>query len=149
MEAVIKMLEDKLRADMRAYNLYKPQQEIMLPTFEVWAGYSRREMKSCITLLKVIKSDTFLFSGIITPIVNELRSAEKKHPKFPTNLFEQVCILQEEAGEVSKAANDIAFNRRKGGFARKEVDELVTELRQTAAMCLRILQTIDSNGVQL
>lgn len=33
----------------------------------------------------------------------ELNRAIEKHPNYPTNRFEQVCILQEEVGEVTKS----------------------------------------------
>ena len=34
-------------------------------------------------------------------IQDELERAEKKHPIFPLNIFEQLAIMQEEAGEVA------------------------------------------------
>lgn len=74
---------------------------------------------------------------ILLGIHRELRKAEKKHPDWPVdNLFEQVAILSEEAGEVAKAALDY-----KNG--RVPIKELKEELMQTAAMCMRLLKNLN------
>lgn len=36
-------------------------------------------------------------------IQSELERAEKKHPDFPNDMFRQLAIMQEEAGEVTRA----------------------------------------------
>ena len=33
-------------------------------------------------------------------IESELQRATKKHPNYPTDMFQQLAIMQEEAGEV-------------------------------------------------
>jgi NTP pyrophosphatase (non-canonical NTP hydrolase) len=63
-------------------------------------------------------------------VMEALRHAEKKHPHWSTNTFEQVSIITEEAGEITKAANDGDHQGMK------------TELYQTAAMCLRMLKNL-------
>lgn len=75
---------------------------------------------------------------IIIGIHHELKKAEKKHPNWPvSNLFEQVAILSEEAGEVAKAALD--FHNGTG-----TIHEFKEELMQTAAMCMRILKHLNN-----
>lgn len=66
------------------------------------------------------------------PIDAELKRAEKKHPDFPTDMFRQVAIMNEEAGEVTKAVLHYHYE----GGSLKDVKE---ELIQTAAMCMRML----------
>jgi len=65
-------------------------------------------------------------------IIRELRLAEQKHPNFPTDIFKQLAIMQEEAGEVTMSVNDFYFSN-------KSIEDVKTELRQTAAMCIRML----------
>lgn len=66
-------------------------------------------------------------------IQQELERAEKKHPVFPKDMFHQLAIMQEEAGEVTKA---VLHYHYEGGTIGDIHDELV----QTAAMCMRMLQ---------
>ncbi len=40
---------------------------------------------------------------IYQAIAAEVERAEEKHPDYPTDLFRQLAIMQEEAGEVTKA----------------------------------------------
>lgn len=65
----------------------------------------------------------------------ELERAIAKHPEFPSNLFEQLAIMQEEAGEVAKAC---LHYKHEGGT----VEDIRDELIQTAAMCMRMLQAL-------
>ena len=67
---------------------------------------------------------------------DEYFNALAKHPEFPTDIFQQLSIMQEEAGEVAKAVNDYYF----GG---KPIEDVKTELRQTAAMCIRMLINLE------
>jgi len=71
------------------------------------------------------------------PIDAELKRAEKKHPDFPTDMFRQVAIMNEEAGEVTKAVLHYHYE----GGSLKDVRE---ELIQTAAMCMRMLGTLEN-----
>ncbi len=69
------------------------------------------------------------------PIEMELKRAEKKHPDFPKDMFRQLAIMQEEAGEVAKAI--LHYHYETGSIADVEY-----ELIQTAAMCMRMLQSL-------
>jgi len=66
---------------------------------------------------------------------SELNRATTKHPNYPTDMFRQLAIMQEEAGEVTKAVLDYH-----DGLCT--VDHIRTELIQTAAMCMRMLQNL-------
>lgn len=65
-------------------------------------------------------------------IFAEWRKAEKKFPSFPDDPVYGVAIMIEEAGESMKAALD---NHYKDG----SIEDVRTELAQTAAMCIRCL----------
>lgn len=65
----------------------------------------------------------------------ELTRAERKHPDFPRDMFQQLAIMQEEAGEVTKAILHYHFEK---GSLQEVRDELI----QTAAMCIRMLQNL-------
>lgn len=67
------------------------------------------------------------------PIDAELKRAEQKHPGYPKDMFHQLAIMQEEAGEVTKAVLQYHYE---GG----SLDNVKEELIQTAAMCMRMLQ---------
>ena len=71
-------------------------------------------------------------------IEKELERAEKKHPEFPADMFRQLAIMQEEAGEVTKAVLD--YHYEKG-----TLEHVKEELIQTAAMCMRMLEHLPSN----
>lgn len=75
-------------------------------------------------------------------IDRELQRAKKLFPQFPANIFEQTCIMMEEAGEVVKAANDFAHNR---GDKSELLMLLKDEVIQTAAMCMRMLESIEKS----
>lgn len=78
---------------------------------------------------------------IIEAIVKELHRAKSKHPIFPVDRVHQVSIMMEEAGEAVRAANN--FNLENG-----HISELATELIQTAAMCIRTLETISPSNIK-
>ena len=69
------------------------------------------------------------------PIDRELTRAENLHPNYPSSIFQQLAIMQEEAGEVTKAVLDYS----EGKAALHDVRE---ELTQTAAMCVRMLKNL-------
>ena len=69
-------------------------------------------------------------------IKDELARAEGLWPDYPTNIFMQLAIMQEEAGEVTKAVLD--YMEGKHG-----IQELKDELIQTAAMCVRMLKNLE------
>ena len=70
-------------------------------------------------------------------IQKELERAEKKHPEFPKDMFQQLAIMQEEAGEVTKAV--LHYHYENG-----TLEHVREELIQTAAMCMRMLQNLPS-----
>lgn len=68
----------------------------------------------------------------IADVFIELQRAEKLHPQWPKNVFEQLAIVGEEYGEAQQAALDMNY---KGAPIARYREELV----QLAAMSLRIL----------
>lgn len=73
---------------------------------------------------------------VIEKIIEELKRAEEKHPVYPSNIFEQLAIMQEEAGEVTKA---VLHQKYENG----SLEEVENELIQTAAMCIRMLKNMN------
>jgi NTP pyrophosphatase (non-canonical NTP hydrolase) len=73
--------------------------------------------------------------NIYSEIEFELDYAKKKHPNYPTDIFKQLAIMQEEAGEVTMAVNDFSS----GDCTIEHVRE---ELIQTAAMCVRMIENL-------
>lgn len=76
--------------------------------------------------------------NIFSDIKQELEKAKKKHPFFPLDAVGRCSIMMEEAGEAVQAANDVVWG---------DIDDtanLKTELLQTAAMCVRILEAIEN-----
>lgn len=74
-----------------------------------------------------------------SPIDAELKRAKKKHPNYPTNMYEQLAIMQEEAGEVTKA---VLHYHHEGG----SLQDIKKELIQTASSCMRMLQALDNGN---
>lgn len=70
-------------------------------------------------------------------IDSELKRAEKKHPNYPKDMFRQLAIMQEEAGEVTMAV--LHYHYEKG-----TLEHIREELIHTAAMCMRMLQNLPS-----
>ena len=73
--------------------------------------------------------------SISSEIATELEKAKKKHLNWPTDIFQQLAIMQEEAGEVSKAVLDYHFEK-------KSIADVREELLQTASMCVRMLENL-------
>lgn len=66
----------------------------------------------------------------------ELARAKALHPNWPTDLIHQAAIMAEEAGEAVRAALNVTYH---GG----SIEDVRTELVQTAAMCLRMMEAMD------
>ena len=85
------------------------------------------------------RKDSFFMSyehlTIFIPVQIELQRAEEIHPNFPKDMFQQLAIMQEEAGEVTKAVLDYHFGK-------DTIEHVREELIQTAAMCVRMLQNL-------
>jgi NTP pyrophosphatase (non-canonical NTP hydrolase) len=65
----------------------------------------------------------------------ELIRAKKLHPAYPDNIFEKLAIITEESGEVAKAV--LKYKYENGDF-----QNIKTELIQTAAMCIRMYESL-------
>ena len=72
---------------------------------------------------------------ILKDIWSELRKAKLKHPNYPSDNLYRMAIINEEAGEATRAVLHILE-----GKGTKE--ELEKELIQTAAMCLKFLNAL-------
>lgn len=77
---------------------------------------------------------------IFKSIEEELQKAEEKHPNWPSNIFEQMAIVNEEAGEAVRAC--LHLKHENGGE-----HDIHDELIQTAAMCIRMLINKPLNNV--
>ncbi len=73
--------------------------------------------------------------SIYNDIAQELTFAKQQHPNYPTDIFRQLAIMQEEAGEVTMAVNDLESGKSTIVHVRKE-------LIQTAAMCVRMIENL-------
>ena len=71
----------------------------------------------------------------IKEILKELERARDKHPDWPTDILHQIAIVNEEAGEATRAS--LHFYYENGSM-----DNVRKELTQTAAMCLRMLENL-------
>lgn len=74
-------------------------------------------------------------NDIFESIEKELIRANEKHPFYPKDIFQQLAIMQEEAGEVTKAVLDYAFENG-------SLENVRTELIQTASMCVKMLKNL-------
>lgn len=70
-------------------------------------------------------------------IDDELKRAEAKHPNYPEDMFRQLAIMNEEAGEATKAV--LHYHYENGSL-----EDVKVELVQTAAMCMRMIESIDN-----
>lgn len=73
--------------------------------------------------------------AIIEEILTELKRAQEKFPYWPADYIHAAAIVNEESGELIRAA--LRF-RYEGG----DKDEMRVEAIQTAAMCIRFLKTM-------
>lgn len=75
-------------------------------------------------------------TAITAAVLTELASAEAKYSWKNNNLIKQALVVLEEAGEVAQAVNNLD---EKNGT----IEQVQTELIQTAAMCFRMLKGLD------
>lgn len=68
---------------------------------------------------------------------DELRWACEKHPKFPNDPFQMMCIIQEELGEAIQALNNLKHHQQ------GVIKDVNIELLHTIVTCLRTLMAIN------
>jgi len=74
---------------------------------------------------------------VVQELLTELARAEKKHPKFPIDPVHASSVLNEEAGELVKAALEYTYEGA-------DFDEMRKEAIQTGAMAIRFLLNMPS-----
>lgn len=67
----------------------------------------------------------------------ELHWACEKHPKFPDDPFQAMCIIQEELGEAIQALNNLKHHQQ------GVINDVNIELLHTIVTCLRTLMAIN------
>lgn len=82
-----------------------------------------------------LKTGSYIDHSVTNEIELELFTAEIKHTWEDKPLANQALIMLEEAGEVARAVN---LYQEEGG----SVEDIRTELIQTAAMCYRMLKNL-------
>ena len=75
----------------------------------------------------------------------ELKKAKEKHPFFPLDAVGRCSIMSEEAGEATQVANDIVFEGLDDAEHRAK---LKAEVLQTACVCVRILEAMETEEKQ-
>lgn len=65
-------------------------------------------------------------------VISELIKAKEKHPEFPDNHAEALCIITEEVGELAEAIND-----------GDRVDHLREEAAHVAVTSIRFLEMLE------
>ena len=68
-------------------------------------------------------------------ILKELKRGEELHPQYPKCIFRRIAIVNEEAGEATRAV--LHYDYENGSL-----EDVKKELIQTAATCLRMLKNI-------
>lgn len=79
-----------------------------------------------------------LVGGQDVEVLMELAKAMRKFPTWPSDPLHALAVLGEEFGELTKAVLQSVYEPDK-----VKPDELRTEARQTAAMALRFLMSLD------
>ncbi len=74
---------------------------------------------------------------IFNLIEKELVSATKKWPNYYSDVIHATALINEESGESIQAALDLTYDNG-------SIDDLKSEVIQTAAMCFRLLNNIDN-----
>lgn len=90
---------------------------------------------------------------IITEILNELKRAKEKHPRWPVHIVSRAAIVAEEAGELIQAALKYKYEKPPGEVPTfygvtprdRQILKLKNEAIQTAAMCIRFLQSLEND----
>lgn len=77
-------------------------------------------------------------SSIMLEIGAEVERATQKWPGWPTDPIHAAAVIAEEPGELMKATIESVYEPHKGSYKN-----LRTEAIQTAAMCMRFIQSLD------
>ena len=86
-------------------------------------------------VLKIKYDDKYKIDLLLKDVKTEYFRAKKIHPDYPDDIFEQLAIMQEEAGEVTKAVLDYKYKK-------DTIEHIKEELTQTAAMCIRMINNL-------
>jgi hypothetical protein len=78
-----------------------------------------------------------VYPKAIELMIAELSKAQKKHPEWPSDILHAIAILQEEIGELQRAA--VNWNYENGNQ-----EEIIKEALQCGAMLFRVLAHMDS-----
>jgi NTP pyrophosphatase (non-canonical NTP hydrolase) len=73
---------------------------------------------------------------ICQEILKEVFRAEAKHPHWPIDIIHACAIVNEESGELIRAALQYTYE----GGDKKEIQK---EAIQTAATCIRLLKNLE------
>jgi len=73
---------------------------------------------------------------LINEILKELKSAEIKYPQWPNDIIHQAAIVNEESGELIRAALNHYYHKN-------QIEQLRREAIQTAAMAIRFLKNLN------
>ena len=65
-------------------------------------------------------------------VIAELTKAKVKHPEFPDNPAEALCIISEELGELAEAIND-----------KESIERLKEEAAHVAVTAIRFLEMME------
>ena len=79
---------------------------------------------------------------IIQHVIEETSRAERMHPQWPTDLIHSCQIVQEESGELAKAALEAVYEPHKSSL-----DDVRKESIQTAAAAVRFLLNLDAQNL--
>lgn len=71
---------------------------------------------------------------VIDEMLVELARARGRYPTWPTDLIHAMVVVQEESGEILKAANEVYW-----GHKATTIEDVRKEAIQTMAMCMRFL----------
>ena len=80
-------------------------------------------------------------SDILRAIFNELRRAEEKFPEWPTDMIQAAAIVNEESGELARAALKWTYE---GG----NIIETQKEATQVAVSAIRFLKGLQKGHYQ-
>lgn len=86
---------------------------------------------------KQISINNMTTEHVIKEVTKELERAQAKFTAWPTDVIHAASIVNEESGELIRAA--LQYHYENG-----DIEELRKEAIQTAAMCVRFLKNFNS-----